>query len=335
MKTICVIFTGGTIGSSVSGKKVSLDGSCSSLLINSYLKKYNNEVCFEEIYPVNMLSENIRRENSEALCEAVASALKKDYEGIIITHGTDTLVFSANLISQMFCDTKIPIAFVSAMLPLSDRKSNGMANFSAAVDFIGEGIPGVFVVNKNAGEQVKVHLASRMIEPEQITGRFSSVCGDYFGIMKRGQFAWHAGRNNPTVEVLRELRKKAGMRTFSDSILTINARALLDFRFFDFEKNKPEAVIIRMYHSGTVCTAGDAQNTIFFAEYCARLGIPVILGPVDRTANEYSSVDAIKNKCIFAYNMSFEMIQVKVMLAIGSKADINETLNEDLFFEHC
>ncbi len=335
MKTICVIFTGGTIGSSADGKKVSLDGRCSSQLINSYMAEYGSSVRFEEKYPVHMLSENIQKEDVCAMVDAVRAAAEKDYDGIIITHGTDTLVFSANLLSQLFCDTRLPIVFVSAMYPLSDRRTNGPVNFASAVDFISEGIPGVFVINKNAGERVKVHLASRMVEPEQITGRFSSLRDNYFGTMNGGRFVRHAARNNPSVEMLQRPGKKPLMKSFSDSILTLNARALLDFRYYNFEKNKPGAVLIKLYHSGTVCTLGEEKNAACFAEYCSRLGIPVILGPVDSRANEYVSVDGIKERCIFAYNLSFEMMQVKVMLALGSGVDIGEALNEDLFFEHC
>lgn len=103
------------------------------------------------------------------------------YDGIIVTHGTDTLTFTANYFSQIFCDIPVPLVLVSALLPLEDPESNGPDNFAAAVTFIRRGIRGVFVSFKNPYEPCRIHLASRLTYSEQLSGRTGSLLGVHFG----------------------------------------------------------------------------------------------------------------------------------------------------------
>ena len=57
---ICVIFTGGTIGSAVKGGTVGLSDETSSLLIDMYREKYGAGVAFDVLRPVSILSENVQ-----------------------------------------------------------------------------------------------------------------------------------------------------------------------------------------------------------------------------------------------------------------------------------
>ena len=61
---ICVIFTGGTIGSSITDNCVDLDGRSASRLINGYTSKYGDAISFDERKPLNILSENVQTEDT-------------------------------------------------------------------------------------------------------------------------------------------------------------------------------------------------------------------------------------------------------------------------------
>ena len=54
---ICVIFTGGTIGSDSDGKNVSLSGGSRKMLIDKYRKAAGDGVKFDVLSPLNILSE--------------------------------------------------------------------------------------------------------------------------------------------------------------------------------------------------------------------------------------------------------------------------------------
>lgn len=333
MKRICVIFTGGTIGSYSEGNTVDLLRQNKCDLIKLYRARYQCEAEFDEFRPLNVLSENIQFSDLETMSECVRM-VKDHYDGIIITHGTDTLCFTANLFSQIFCDISIPIVFVSALYPLTDERSRGLENFAGAVSFINQtDFGGVFVSFCNEGENLKIHLASRLTYADQISGNFQSVLGVSFGEVRHGRFEYTDNRLNPSINLLRLKRPPYGDYRICKDIVTIRARSFLDFSLYNFGQVRPRAVVIELYHSGTVCTAGEETNALNFVDYCHQSGVEVILAPLDSTAKVYSSAKKLLDQCILAYDISFEMTVVKVMLALGSGRPIGEELNRNLFFE--
>ncbi len=331
---ICVIFTGGTIGSSVRNDTVDLDRTNASLLINEYKKHYGESITFDRLYPVDMLSENVQQSDLEKIADCIKNVDCSLYDGIIVTHGTDTLCFTANCFSQMFCGFELPVVLVSASYPLDDERSNGLSNFAGAVTFISEAhTSGVFVSFTNPNEKCKIHLASRLTDAEQVGGRFDSLLGLCFGTVENGAFVRNPDSRNPETEELNAVKKNGRDLKLCNDIVTIKARALLDFTFYTFEKIRPKAVILKLYHSGTICTVGEDTNAVSFIKHCRDLGIEVILSPVASKANVYAGMKNITDNCIKAYDMSFEMTVAKVMLALGSGIPVKQMLDENNFFE--
>lgn len=333
-KKICVIFTGGTIGSQSCGGIVDLKHESKSLLIDKYKRIYGDSVTFDELRPLNILSENMQPADLEVMAECVRKVDKKAYDGIILTHGTDTLCFTANLFSQIFCDIKIPVVFVSALYPLDDDRSNGLTNFSGAVTFI-ESVDygGVFVSFKNLGENCKIHLASRLISATQFSGGYDSLLNVHFGEIADGKFVWSQTPLNPAEAQLRQNRKPCKAKKLCTDMVTIQAHSLLNFDYYRFTEVKPKAVMVQLYHSGTVCTQGKEANFKNFLSYCKNLGIEVVIAPIDSRARIYESALGLTDECIAAYDMSFEMATAKVLLALGSGVSIEGELEENYFFE--
>lgn len=331
---ICVIFTGGTIGSYASGNTVDLTVENKAALIEEYKKRYGGEVKFDVLRPLDILSENIQFTDLDAMAACLRAVNKSKYDGIILTHGTDTLSFTATLFSQIFCDVPIPVVFVSALYPLNDSRSKGVENFAGAVSFIeNEGLSGVFVSFTNDNENLQIHLASRITVAEQISGNFSSVMGAPLCELVDGKFVYSESPYLPKKEEISKPRQPYGRYSLCKDIVTIRARSFLDFSYYNFGQKKPRAVIIELYHSGTICTAGEETNVLKFIDYCGKLGISVILSPVDSKARVYASAFELKDKCILAYDTSFEMTVIKVMLALGEDKDIETELKKNNFFE--
>ncbi len=88
---ICVIFTGGTIGSCSKGGTVGLKNEHKSALIEKYTARYGQSVQFDELRPLNILSENVQPSDLEKMADCVRGVDTDKYDGIILTHGTDTL----------------------------------------------------------------------------------------------------------------------------------------------------------------------------------------------------------------------------------------------------
>ena len=332
---ICVIFTGGTIGSySAEGGIVDLKAEIGSLLIEKYRERFGNAVEFDELRPLNILSENMQPADLETMADCIRNVNKDNYDGIILTHGTDTLCFTANLFSQIFCDIKIPLVIVSALYPLDDDRSRGVENFAGAVTFI-ESVDygGVFVSFENFSENCKIHLASRLISATQIRGEYESILNVHYGEIRGWRFVYNENEYNPAPSQLRRPRKPCEAQHLCTDLVTIQAHSLLNFDYYRFNDVKPKAVMVQLYHSGTVCTEGEKANFKNFLAYCKGLGIEVVIATVDSTARTYGSALGLAEMCTTAYDISFEMATVKVLLALGSGKNIADELNKNNFFE--
>ena len=331
---ICVIFTGGTIGSYSSGNVVDLNPESGSLLLEKYRGRFGNSVAFDELRPLNILSENMQPADLETMADCIRAVDKNAYDGIILTHGTDTLCFTANLFSQIFCDISIPLVLVSALYPLDDDRSRGVENFAGAVTFIQSAdYGGVFVSFENHSENCKIHLASRLISASQINGEYESILNVPYGEIRGWRFVYNDNEKNPTPSDLRRPRKPCEAVRLCTDLVTIQAHSLLNFDYYRFNEVKPKAVMVQLYHSGTVCTEGDEANFKNFLAYCKGLGIEVVIATVDSKARTYGSAQGLQDMCTVAYDISFEMATVKALLALGSGKSIKSELEKNYFFE--
>ncbi|HBN12001.1 MAG TPA: hypothetical protein DD415_00120 [Clostridiales bacterium] len=331
---ICVIFTGGTIGSYSSGDVVDLNPESGSLLLEKYRERFGSSMSFDELRPLNILSENMQPADLETMADCIRAVDKNAYDGIILTHGTDTLCFTANLFSQIFCDISIPLVLVSALYPLDDDRSRGVENFAGAVTFIQSvDYGGVFVSFENHSENCKIHLASRLISATQIRGEYESILNVPYGEIRGWRFVYNENEHNPTPSELRRPRKKCAAQKLCTDLVTIQAHSLLNFDYYRFTDVKPKAVMVQLYHSGTVCTEGKEANFKNFLAYCKNLGIEVIIATIDSRAKTYGSALGLADMCTAAYDISFEMATVKVLLALGSGISIAEELKTNNFFE--
>ena len=113
---ILVVFTGGTIGSCYNDGVISPDSSTRYKLIEMY-KQNGGYAEFDAISPYTVLSENLNGEYFNLLYNSVKENIN-NYDGIIVTHGTDTLQYTSAVLSYMFGLCNTPIVLVSANYPL-------------------------------------------------------------------------------------------------------------------------------------------------------------------------------------------------------------------------
>ena len=142
---ILVIFTGGTIGSTVSGDYISTDGNKPYVILEKYNAQYPNDIEWDTVSPYTILSENVTCKTYSVLYDTVKDALNKEYDGIIITHGSDTLQYSAAFLSLVLGTDTVPVLLVSSNYVLEDERANGMDNFRCAVGFIENKMGRVFL----------------------------------------------------------------------------------------------------------------------------------------------------------------------------------------------
>lgn len=331
---ICVIFTGGTIGSDSDGKNVSLNGASKKMLIEKYREAEGGGIAFDVLSPINILSENVQKSDLQKLYDCIKSVNFSAYDGVIVTHGTDTLCFTVNWLSQVLCDIPLPLVVVSALYPLPDGRSNGVKNFTGAVTFIEKaGLRGVYCAFANDNENCKIHLGARLVYPDEINGFYHSALGVHFAEICGGEVVYNSSPLLPPAKEIAANPATPLSEALSDEIMLITMRSLLNFAVYDFSKTKPKAVIVELSHSGTVCTEGEELNFKRFAAYCNACGVNVVLAPVMSRAGVYASMADIPENVAFAYDMTIEMTLVKVMGALGANLPPTAYFENDTAFE--
>ncbi len=106
---------------------------------------------FEEIETGRILSEEIVPEDWAALISTVAERVSGgDTDGIVITHGTDTLSFTASLLFWFFADTQVPIVITASVVSSEGGAEDGLrkagAALKAAIEKAAESDAGVYVM---------------------------------------------------------------------------------------------------------------------------------------------------------------------------------------------
>ncbi|MDH5464663.1 MAG: asparaginase domain-containing protein, partial [Thiovulaceae bacterium] len=174
---VLVVFTGGTIGSKSDHDVLKASEGTAYTLLSEYQKKSADDVNFTTIAPLNILSENLKPQDWTILIQAIKDASYEKYDGVIITHGTDTLAYTSALLALYFHHIQIPILLVSSHLPLDDALNNGSVNFATAMAFIKDKLAsGVFVAYKNPSESfTSIFYGERLLMSRQLSSHFDSV----------------------------------------------------------------------------------------------------------------------------------------------------------------
>lgn len=315
---ILVIFTGGTIGSKAQNGWISPNGDTSSLLLAKYRSVTgDNETNFTTLSPYTILSENLSADELNLLTDCIFKESKKDYDGIIVTHGTDTLQYSAAALSLMLGKVKMPILFVSAAYPLDDERTNGVLNFIGAVEFIKSKLKnGVFVSYKNENEsKINIHTATRIIAHPEASSDVFSLDNNPYAFFEKGKMSL-----NPCYKtgVLSENIGKISF-TKSPDILFIESRPGYGYEYLPDDCC---AVIISPYHSGTLNTGSEKFK--LFCKKAKERNIPVFVVNVPKgTAYESSSLFDELGLCVLPFCTKIS-IYVKCWIAQSANRDIKE-----------
>lgn len=294
MTQILVVFTGGTIGSKKQGAAINVRNNGSYMLLDAYQEAYTAPVTFTPIQPLNILSENLTPEHWQTLLKALADRDLSKYDGVIITHGSDTLAYSANMLGLFLQHVNIPVMIVASNYPIGDKRANGLRNFAAAVSLIEQKVASnVYVVYENNKQQMNCYLATRITQCETFTDQFSSPYGLVLGEVKQGKLEFNAHPLNPT-EIELQNRKILQWPSFiQDASFTFN-RVLyikpyigIDYSWIQWNADtKPVAIVHDLYHSGTACAGEEGvASLISLIERAKADGIPVYLSPI-RDLNE-------------------------------------------------
>lgn len=355
MKRLLVVFTGGTIGSKAEGLAINVNDSGSYALLEEYRKQAfsRDDVKLDTLQPMNLLSENITPRDWVELAKAIRGVDSSAYDGIIVTHGSDTLAYTASMMSYLFADMNIPLVLTASNYPIADERSNGLCNLSSSIDFIAEaGLSGVFVVYENDKGESLVYLGTRIFQNESFTDQFRSPYELAYGKMTSERtFQWVEDARNPAPARLgyagteaTSARSALALRQGSfvweaselkleDAVLYIKPYPGLNYDLYDFGSSrsslarKPRVILHDLHHSGTANALESGPYSLTgFIERCRKGGIDCYLCPIKDASDALyeSSHRLIEAGARFIENMSIEAAMTKLMLAYGMMEDDSE-----------
>jgi glutamyl-tRNA(Gln) amidotransferase subunit D len=136
LKTITILHTGGTIASKVDYKTGAVVSRFTPEEIIDMFPEIGEHANINSNLISNMASEDMRFAHYNAMAKTVERAIKDKADGIILTHGTDTLHYTSAALAFMFDNLPIPLILVGAQRSSDRASSDAFSNLLAATQFI-------------------------------------------------------------------------------------------------------------------------------------------------------------------------------------------------------
>lgn len=319
---IGMIFTGGTIGSTVDQSGyISTMKRTPFLLLEMYREKVRADIEFVTDSPYRILSENLSGEDLTMLIASVRKMIvEQNPEGIIVTHGTDTLQYSAAVLGYVFADCKIPIVLVSSNYVLQNEMANGLSNLKWAIRFMEERRgTGVFVSYSNQGDNPVLHLGTRLQPPLFYSDEVASIEDSWFGRYVDGEYQSNGKCFlSSKSAVMFEEGEEVHLSDATGKILCIHPFVGMKYPVPDTDV---KAVLHGSFHSGTIAVNGELEH---FAKVCQESKIPFYLIGLSSHVTSYETVKAYQKLGITPlYDTAWIAQYCKLWLLLDNGKDVD------------
>ena len=127
-KNILLLTTGGTIASMPGGEGLEPHRSDVMERELEQLRTYY-DITVRDVMCLD--SSNIRPEEWQTIARAIFE-YRKGFDGIVVSHGTDTMAYTASAVTFMLPGIDLPVVFTGSQLPLADVLSDGPDNLRTA-----------------------------------------------------------------------------------------------------------------------------------------------------------------------------------------------------------
>lgn len=315
MKKILMIGTGGTIAS-----EATENGLAPGLFGADFLQYIPAvaEMCRVECVQVcNIDSTNMTPAHWLTIAGAVREQYD-NYDGFVISHGTDTMAYTAAALSYLIQDSAKPIVLTGSQKPISmeitDSKTNLLDSFAVASD---GRIAGVVVVF--CGAVIRGTRARKTYSKSY--GAFSSINYPVLGIVQDGR-------------LIPYICPKVGAEPrFYDSLNTkvsvVKLIPGISPAYLSFALRESDAVIVESFGVGGV-PAGDQGG--FFAlirEACLQGKIVAVTTQVQNEGSDlavYNVGHRLKSDLgvLESYDMTMEAVVAKLMWCLAQTEDSEE-----------
>lgn len=316
MKKILLIGTGGTIASEITESGLAPGLTTEQLL--SYIPGAGRICNVDCIQLLALDSTNITPVHWQMIVRCIREKYDA-YDGFVITHGTDTLAYTAAALSYMIQKSPKPIVLTGAQKPIGFDSTDSKINLMDAFRCASEDLPGVSIVFDH-----KVILGTRAKKTRSKSfSAFSSINYPELGVLRDDV-------------LLRFIRQECGQApVFCEELDTHVSlmklvpgmgREVLDFLF-----THNDAVVVESFGVGGVPEAGGFYDCI--EEWKNRGRIIVLTTQVEKEGSDlgvYHVGHRLKNDLgvLEAYDMTAEAVLAKLMWILAGTKDPGEVTRQ-------
>lgn len=343
---ILVIFTGGTIGCRPPDSEGVLNGAAApakktwqDYYLLSHFAQQNpalaGSIRFDVMEPLFVLSENMTLGGWNTLVRALQGVRFEDYDGIVITHGSDTLAYTACLLDVLLAGAGLPVVLVASGHELHHPRANGHLNFRHSVEYIcAKGRPGVYVFYSYDLHKTAVYPGRTILPSEAFRDVYANFDGAEYGCFTEDGMQY-AGGPAPAGPAREPLLGRVG--TLEGGVLLVRPYVGLNYRSLCLDGAR--AVAHGVYHSFTACVdTPDADSSVLTLwQMCKARGVPLFIAPFsaallgDEGAARYASTHALLRHrgdgVEFVPNASLEYTYTRLMVGCSLYKEAKNLLN--------
>jgi len=207
---VALLGTGGTIASFVEYRTGAVHPATTPDELAAAVPEAFEHADLEPEVVFEAFSEDLTTEHWSRLADAVEAAFEDGVEGVVVTHGTDTMHYTATALACLFEDLPGPVVLVGAQRSSDRPSSDGASNLTAAARVAAEADAGevVLVMHEGMGDTAwAIHAAGRARKMH--TSRrdaFQSLNARPLGRVTEDGIDWHAEPGAPADAVARRGR---------------------------------------------------------------------------------------------------------------------------------
>ena len=322
MKKILMLGTGGTIASEMTPEGLTPELTPQQLL--RYVPAIKDICQVDCLSLFSMDSTNIRPEHWIAVAEAIR-ANYENYDGFVISHGTDTMAYTAAALSYLVQGSPKPIIITGAQKPINYDSTDSKLNLTDAfVCASSDKLSGVNIVFSG-----RVILGTRARKTcSKSFAAFSSINYPDVGILLDHKFIRYISPETlPRPRFYSELGQKVAL---------VKMVPGTEPEFIDYALSRNDALIIECFGVGGLPAYEDKKLLRIIEQHTAAGKFVVMTTQVQNEGSDlsvYSVGHGLKTNpnVLEAYDMTSESVYAKMMWILGQTHDSDKVA--ELFYE--
>ncbi len=316
MKKILLIATGGTIASGPTENGLAPLLGTEEIL--SFVPEIRQIAEVSALQLFNVDSSDIYYTHWLKIAECIRDNYD-DFDGFVITHGTDTMAYTASAISYLVQNSKKPIVFTGSQKSIYMRDTDARNNLYNA--FVYAVSPGACLVHIVFEDKIIIGNRARKTRTKSYNA-FSSVDFPEVGTVRDGRVITYV-EEKVTAEKP-DFYDKIDPRIFVLKLVPGERLLILPElkKFYD-------AIVIESFGMGNLPLYDDEVFASALLDWTNAGKTVVITTQVPHEGSDmsvYETGNTIKTKCgvIEAYNMTLESVVTKLMWIMGQTRDAAE-----------